>query len=186
MNYAAYIKSAVPCRMLMDSVGIAVNGSGFAQCPFHPDRHASMKVYSGDRGWHCYVCNTGGSVIDFVMALYGLDFKQACAKLNDDFHLGLELDKPSTSEQRKQAELNRTARQIVKELREMRLEAAEMAFWAAFDDWMENDRIIAEEAPGGPLEPFTDRFASALARRDEVQYRLDIAEYELDKARHAK
>lgn len=51
--------------------GFEPNRAGFMRCPFHQGDHtASLKIYAGDRGWHCFGCNSGGSVIDFVMRLY--------------------------------------------------------------------------------------------------------------------
>ena len=184
MNYASVIKSAVPCRMLMDSVGIAVNRQGYAICPFHSEKTASLKVYNDpERGFHCFGCGANGNVIDFTMQYFGINYNQAIHKLDDMFHLGLPFGKPKW---KKGSIVKAGIRANDRKRAEDALNAAETAFWAAFDDWLENDRIIAEEAPEGPLEPFTDRFASALKRRDEVRYRLDVAEYELDKARHAK
>ena len=50
---------------------------GFMVCPFHGDRDASLKVYEGTGGWHCFGCGRGGSVIDFVMEHEACDFKMA-------------------------------------------------------------------------------------------------------------
>ena len=36
-----------------------------ACCPFHDDRHPSMKV---DRRFHCFACQGDGDVIDFIPA----------------------------------------------------------------------------------------------------------------------
>ena len=77
--------------------GCEPNRAGFAKCPFHSngnERTGSMKIYQGERGWHCFSCHAGGSVIDFTMALFKLDFRAACARLNADFHLGLDLSAP--------------------------------------------------------------------------------------------
>lgn len=40
---------------------------GFMPCPFHGEKVASLRVYNGTGGWHCFGCGKGGSVIDFVM-----------------------------------------------------------------------------------------------------------------------
>ena len=37
-------------------------------CPFHDDRHPSMKV---DRRFHCFGCQADGDVIDFTARLFG-------------------------------------------------------------------------------------------------------------------
>lgn len=94
-NYADIIKSLLTAEEVCRFYGIEmVNGK--ARCPFHHDRSPSMYVYPGNKGWYCFGCNKGGSVIDLVMGLYNLSFKDAMCKLNDDFHIGL----PITGESR--------------------------------------------------------------------------------------
>ena len=53
--------------------GISVNRTGFSLCPFHEDRHPSMKIYDEiGRGYYCFTCNKGGSIINFVMEYFKL------------------------------------------------------------------------------------------------------------------
>ena len=68
-NLAYEIKRLLPAVAVFSAYGLPPNRSGFVQCPFHQgDRHASLKVYSGNKaGWHCFGCGAGGSVIDFAM-----------------------------------------------------------------------------------------------------------------------
>lgn len=69
--------------------GFEPNRAGFIRCPFHSgDNTASLKIYQGKRGWHCFGCGKGGSVIDFAMELFDLNFRQAVLRLNSDFNLG--------------------------------------------------------------------------------------------------
>lgn len=70
--------------------GFTPNRAGFIRCPFHEGDHtASLKIYPGNRGWCCFGCHKGGSTIDFVKELYGLDFRQAAFRLDHDLHLGM-------------------------------------------------------------------------------------------------
>ena len=62
---------------------------GFMVCPFHGDRDASLKVYPGSGGWHCFGCGKGGSVVDFVMEHEGCDFRTAVVAIDRAMHLGL-------------------------------------------------------------------------------------------------
>lgn len=92
-------------RLTMQDVaqhyGFTPNRAGFIKCPFHTgDRMASLKVYPGGRGFHCFACNRGGSVVDFVAQLYGVDALGAVRRLNDDFHLGLPIDRQQTPQER--------------------------------------------------------------------------------------
>lgn len=96
---AAEIKRALPARDVLEHYGFHPSRTGFLQCPFHQgDKHGSLKVYDGERGWHCFGCGRGGSVIDFVMELFGIGFREACLRLNEEFHLGLSDRKPSRAE----------------------------------------------------------------------------------------
>lgn len=52
-------------------------------CPFHADRTPSFYIYPDNR-FHCFGCNTGGDVIDFVQKAHGLSFPDALK------HLGIE------------------------------------------------------------------------------------------------
>lgn len=83
--------------------GFEVNRAGFCRCPFHHERTASLKLYPGTKGFYCFGCHVGGSVIDFVSQLYGLDALGAVRRLNDDFHLGLPIDRQQTPQERTEA-----------------------------------------------------------------------------------
>lgn len=67
--------------------------AGRARCCFHsPDKHPSMSFKGG--GFRCWSCGAHGSSIDLTAQLFGLDALGAVRRLNDDFGLGLPLDKP--------------------------------------------------------------------------------------------
>lgn len=53
--------------------GLVPDSGGKVQCPFHEDWNPSLHVYDDpERGWYCFQCGRGGSVIDFAAALYGI------------------------------------------------------------------------------------------------------------------
>ena len=41
-------------------------------CPFHEDWIPSLHVYDDDRGWFCFQCQSGGSIVDLGARLYGI------------------------------------------------------------------------------------------------------------------
>ena len=95
--------------------GFEPNRTGFMRCPFHQGDHtASLKIYPGEGGWHCFGCNAGGSVIDFAMRLFDLTFRQALLRLNTDFGLGL-----SSAGRPSQAEASKILQERAKEAREL-------------------------------------------------------------------
>jgi len=54
------------------------------RCPFHDDKTPSFSVSEEKGVFHCFGCGAGGDVIDFVMKLYGLSFREALAELGID------------------------------------------------------------------------------------------------------
>ena len=98
---AQYIRDTVPMQSILDLYGYKPK-HGFMPCPFHPGDHtASLKVYPGSKGWHCFGCGAGGSVIDFVMQHEDCSFRNAVIAINRAMRLGLiEDDCPIDSERR--------------------------------------------------------------------------------------
>ena len=62
---------------------------GFICCPFHGEKAPSLKIYKDTGGWHCYGCERGGSVIDFVMEHENCNFPTAIRAIDGALHLGL-------------------------------------------------------------------------------------------------
>jgi len=87
------IKNSVDLREAMESYGIHFNRSGYAVCPFHTEKTASLSVKNGR--YKCFGCGASGDVINFVQAYFNLDFGQALVRLNNDFRLGLTGEKPN-------------------------------------------------------------------------------------------
>ena len=84
MNIFEQIKSAVSTEDAAIFYGIKVSRNGMCCCPFHPDRHPSMKV---DNRFHCFGCGADGDVINFVERLDGLVPIDAARKLASDFNI---------------------------------------------------------------------------------------------------
>jgi len=49
----------------------------WACCPFHLDKHPSMKINMEQQTFHCWGCGAHGDVIDFIQKFHNLDFKDA-------------------------------------------------------------------------------------------------------------
>ncbi len=58
-----------------------VNSSRKVCCIFHTEKTPSMHLYA-DNHFHCYSCDRTGDVIDVVMQMQSLDFKEAVQYLN--------------------------------------------------------------------------------------------------------
>ena len=51
-------------------------------CPFHDDHTASLSVGGVRDRFHCFGCGASGDVIDYVIRLHGLTFRDAVAHLD--------------------------------------------------------------------------------------------------------
>lgn len=72
--YRAELSSWTPCR----PHGWVDGGL----CPFHLDRRAgSLKVNLDTGRFRCFSCTAAGSMLDFLMSRYGLNFMQALQEL---------------------------------------------------------------------------------------------------------
>lgn len=94
MDKANIIRESVTMREMAERYGFTIDGKGFIICPFHGDKDASLKIYQGNRGFACHACKTCGSVIDFIMNLFGISFTDAIIRISNDFDLNLVHQKP--------------------------------------------------------------------------------------------
>ena len=79
MNLFETVKSAVTVKQAAEHYGCKVNRGDMICCPFHDDRHPSMKL---NRDYfYCFGCGATGDVIDFVARLFGLSSYEAAKKL---------------------------------------------------------------------------------------------------------
>jgi len=73
------IKEAVKMETVLDAYGVEIKRGGVAICPFHADRHPSMKVYRD--GYYCFSCGAGGDVFTFVARMDGLPNREAAIRV---------------------------------------------------------------------------------------------------------
>lgn len=89
------IKQQVPIVDAAEAYGIHVQNKK-ALCPFHSDTHPSL--FFKDNFFKCFVCDAKGDVITLVSKLFNLTPMQAACRINEDYHLGLSIEKPSSYE----------------------------------------------------------------------------------------
>ena len=153
------VKQSVTARGAAELYGIAVGRGGMACCPFHDDRHPSMKV---DTRFHCFGCGADGDVIDFTARLYDLSPKEAAEKLAQDF--GLSYD--SKALPRRSYVRQKSEAQVRKEKREHG--------WRVLTDYYHLLRKWeADYSPRTPDEDPHPRFLEAIQKKDYMGYLLD-------------
>ena len=153
------VKQSVTVREAAELYGIAVGRSGMACCPFHDDRHPSMKV---DARFHCFGCGADGDVIDFTARLYDLSPKEAAEKLAQDFGLSYDNKAPP----RRSYVRQKSEAQVRKEKREHG--------WRVLTDYYHLLRKWeADYSPKMPDEDPHPRFLEAIQKKDYMGYLLD-------------
>ena len=153
------VKQSVTAREAAELYGIAVGRGGMACCPFHDDRHPSMKV---DTRFHCFGCGADGDVIDFTARLYDLSPKGAAEKLAQDFGLSYDSKAPL----RRSYVRQKSEAQVRKEKREHG--------WRVLTDYYHLLRKWeADYSPKTPDEDPHPRFLEAVQKKDYMGYLLD-------------
>ncbi len=56
-------------------------------CPFHQEKTPSFKVDDNKGFYHCFGCGSHGNIINFIMQIDGLDFKEAVVRLANDYSI---------------------------------------------------------------------------------------------------
>lgn len=138
---------------------------GVIVCPFHGDKDASLHLYPGARGWCCFGCHKGGTVIDWVMLMEDVGFTDAVRILDTRAGTGL-LDR---------VELNNHTR-----IRRAKLDAVKHAMvkaWDTVQDLAEKEAILLTRATADlqaiPREMWSGRdwmtWGSANERLEELE-----------------
>ena len=83
MSIYETVKAAISVKDAAKHYGLKVNRNGMACCPFHNDRHPSLKL--NEDYFYCFGCGATGDVIDFVVRLFNLSSYEAALKLIEDF-----------------------------------------------------------------------------------------------------
>jgi len=129
-------------------------------CPFHDEKTPSFIVNPEKQIFHCFGCGEHGDVIDFVMKLHSLSFKDALK------HLGMKSGEPP----KPNPEIERRKRLL-----------------KAFNNWKKDfyfrlcDRALLLEKAKRHFQNFPNRseaiaffFAEQIAELEPINYKLDL------------
>ena len=150
------VKSTVTPRIAAEHYGMTVARNGMVCCPFHDDRHPSMKL--NEDYFYCFGCGAKGDVIEFTSKLFGINAQEAAQKLSADF--GIKADKPSVltklSQYRTQADNERLCFRVLRE------------YLQILQDWK------VRFSPQKPDEDPHDRFVEACHMLECTQYMMNL------------
>ena len=160
MTIYEIIKAAISVKQAAKHYGLNVNRNGMACCPFHNDRHPSLKL--NEDYFFCFGCGAKGDVIDLVARLFDLSSYEAAQKLAADFGLD---PKPPTA-----AAMVKPKRPYIRQFREN-----EMLCFRVLTDYLhllEDWKI--RYAPKTPEDALDDRFVEACQMLDYIEDLTDI------------
>ena len=153
MNQFESVKAAVPLRQAAETYGLSVSRNGMTCCPFHEDRHPSLKLNKDY--FYCFGCHASGDVIDFTGRLFGISLKDAVTKLAADF---------GVSEDARQV----SVRQNPFRLDELRCRRALTAYLHLLKKWK------TQYAPKTPEDSLDDRFVESCQQYDRIAGLLEM------------
>ena len=153
MNQFESVKAAVPLRDAAKHYGLTVSRNGMTCCPFHEDRHPSLKM--NEDYFFCFGCGASGDVIDFTARLFGISLKDAAAKLAADFGISAET---------KQVFI----RQNPSRLEELRCRRALTDYLHLLKKWK------TQYAPNTPGDSLDDRFVESCQQYDRIAGLLEM------------
>lgn len=61
-------------------------------CPFHDDNDPSMSVDFEEGLYHCFACDAGGDIFQWVMRTRGVTFPRAMEWLIEEFHIDVGME----------------------------------------------------------------------------------------------
>ena len=157
-NLFTTVKAAVTTRQAAEYYGLKVSQNGMACCPFHDDRHPSMKV---DERYYCFGCHETGDVIDFTAKLFGLTAWEAAEKLACDFHIDPNTPAPSAA--------SPLRRQLA---RQRDVETHCIRVLAEYERLLKNRK--EQFAPAMTDEDWDPRFVEACQTLPTIGYYLDL------------
>ncbi len=161
MNLFETVKSAVTVKQATEYYGCKVNRGNMICCPFHNDRHPSMKL---NRDYfYCFGCGATGDVIDFVARLFGLSNYGAAKKLAYDF--GIDPDKPPAA-----IALPKPERPLLRAYRQEEVRCLRVLcdYLHLLESWK------VQYTPKTPEDVLDDRFVEACQMLDYVEYLADL------------
>ncbi|MFR2141486.1 MAG: CHC2 zinc finger domain-containing protein [Faecalimonas sp.] len=181
MNIFQEMKERVTARQVAERYGLKVSRNGMTRCPFHNDKHPSMKI---DQNYYCFACGAKGDAVNYVAVLFGLSQFEAAKKINDDFSLGISIE--NTGIRRKQNSGVREKEKIPTKEERIQFVQKKIGGWVKdavnvllrylrwMEFWKEFYKPESMEAEWNPL------FVEALQNESKISYPVDMMMFGTD------
>ena len=166
MNLFETVKASMSVPDAAKRYGLRPNHHDMVRCPFHDDRHPSLKL--NEDYFYCFGCGATGDVIDLTERLFALSPYEAAKKLAADF--GIDPDKPPST-----AALAKPKYPMIRAFREDERYCQRVLcdYLHLLEDWK------VRYAPTSMDGVYDDRFVEACQMLDYVEYLADILTLEL-------
>ena len=155
------IKAAISVKQAAEHYGLKVSRNGMACCPFHNDRHPSLKL--NEEYFFCFGCGAKGDVIDLVARLFYISGYEAAQRLAADFGISTDPGQAAVAS-------CKPKRPHIRQFRE-----DEMLCFRVLTDYLhllEDWKV--RYAPKTPDAALDDRFVEACQMLDYIEYLADI------------
>ena len=146
-----------------------------------PSLYRSLKVYKATGGWHCFGCERGGSVIDFVMEHENCNFQTAVRAIDHALKLGLMNPFEDPEDVRKQKRIQQSLDNFVEAVYAYCDALIKVAQMCQDRDYKKMKQL--EELQYGHAEQLTaDDYTFLLTWKEESQF----VDYQIDKVNEFK
>lgn len=181
MNIFQKVKERVTARQVAERYGLKVSRNGMACCPFHNDKHPSMKI---DQNYYCFACGAKGDAVNYVAVLFELSQFEAAKKINEDFSLGIPIGKKDI--RRKQNSGFRKKEKIPTKEERIQFVQKKIDKWAKdatnvllrYLRWMEFWKEFYK--PESTEEEWHRLFVEALQNESKISYLVDMLMFGTD------
>ena len=155
------IKAAISVKQAAEHYGLKASRNGMACCPFHHDRHPSLKL--NEEYFFCFGCGAKGDVIDLVARLFDLSGYEAAQKLAADFGISTEPGQAVRASYKPK-------RPHIRQFREDEMLCSRVLtdYLHILEDWK------LQYAPKTPDDEWDDRFVEACQMHCHIEYMADV------------
>lgn len=167
------VKEYLTARQAAEYYGLKVRRNGIACCPFHDDKHPSMKI---DKNYHCFACGVGGDVIDYVSRMHGFSQYDAALKLIEDFQLPISVSGKAAFNEQEKARIKKekAERERIIHIKERFKKWCNQSIDILRDCLLEVEKVENFLRNKPPDNVFSDDYAQILHAVPIMNYWMDI------------
>ena len=167
------VKEYLTARQVAEYYGLQAKRNGLACCPFHDDKHPSMKI---DKNYYCFACGAGGDAVDYASRMFGLSQYDAALKLIEDFQLPISVRGKATFNEQEKARIRKekAEKERIIHIKERFRKWCNQSIDILRDCLLEVEKIENFLRDKPPDIVFSDDYAQILHAAPIMNYWLDI------------